>query len=207
MRTVQHHHAHVASVMGEHGLGLDDPVIGVAFDGTGYGTDGAVWGGEVLVAGYKAFRRVAHLAYVPLAGGDASVLRPYRMALAHLRAAGVAWADDLPRVAACPPRSAACWPTSSTPVSAACRRRAWAALRRRVVAGRGSATGGLRGAGGDRARVGRAPAGRGAYPFALHGTPKPRCWPTRSGPGASSRTCRGGPAVGGAARFHAAVAT
>ncbi len=102
VRTVQHHHAHVASVMGEHGLGSDDTVIGVAFDGTGYGTDGAIWGGEVLVAGYKSFRRAARLAYVPLAGGDASVLRPYRMALAHLWAAGIAWADDLPAYAACP---------------------------------------------------------------------------------------------------------
>jgi hydrogenase maturation protein HypF len=102
VRTVQHHHAHVASVMGEHGLGLTDEVIGIAFDGTGYGTDGAVWGGEALVAGYKSFRRVAHLGYVPLAGGDASVLRPYRMALAHLRAAGVSWSPDLPPVAACP---------------------------------------------------------------------------------------------------------
>ena len=102
VRTVQHHHAHVASVMGEHGLGCDETVIGVAFDGTGYGTDGAIWGGEVLVAGYKSFRRAAHLAYVPLAGGDASVLRPYRMALAHLWAAGIPWSDDLPAVAACP---------------------------------------------------------------------------------------------------------
>ncbi len=102
VRTVQHHHAHVASVMGEHGLGSDDTVIGVAFDGTGYGTDGAIWGGEVLVAGYKSFRRAAQLAYVPLAGGDASVLRPYRMALAHLWAAGIPWSDDIPAVAACP---------------------------------------------------------------------------------------------------------
>ncbi len=103
VRHVQHHHAHVASVMGEHGLGVDDQVIGIAFDGTGYGTDGAIWGGEVLVAGYKSFRRAAHLGYVPLAGGDASVLRPYRMALAHLRAAGIPWSDDLPAVTACPP--------------------------------------------------------------------------------------------------------
>jgi hydrogenase maturation protein HypF len=102
VRLVQHHHAHVASVIGEHGLGVDDTVVGVAFDGTGFGTDGAVWGGEVLVAGYKSFTRAAHLGYVPLAGGDASVLRPYRMALSHLRAAGVPWDDDLAAVAACP---------------------------------------------------------------------------------------------------------
>ncbi len=100
--TVQHHHAHVAAVMGEHGLDGTSPVIGFAFDGTGYGHDGSVWGGEVLIADYKGFRRFAHLADVPLAGGDASVERPYRMALSHLRSAGVAWSADLPPVAACP---------------------------------------------------------------------------------------------------------
>jgi hydrogenase maturation protein HypF len=103
VRTVQHHHAHVASVMAEHWLDGRDPVIGFAFDGTGYGTDGAVWGGEVLVADYKGFRRAAHLGYVPLPGGDATVQRPYRMALAHLFAAGVPWADDLAPVRMCPP--------------------------------------------------------------------------------------------------------
>jgi hydrogenase maturation protein HypF len=102
IRRVQHHHAHIASVMGEHGLGPDEKIIGFAFDGTGYGSDGAVWGGEVLVATYKSFRRAAHLGYVPLAGGDASVLRPYRMALAHLRSAGAVWDDDLPPLRACP---------------------------------------------------------------------------------------------------------
>ncbi len=102
LRTVHHHHAHVAAVMGEHGLDGREPVIGVAFDGTGYGTDGAVWGGEVLVADYKGFRRAAHLGYVPLPGGDASVHRPYRMALAHLWSAAVPWDADLPAVRACP---------------------------------------------------------------------------------------------------------
>lgn len=103
VRRVQHHHAHVAAVMAEHGIGADEQVIGIAFDGTGLGTDAAIWGGEVLVADYKSFRRVAHLGYVPLAGGDASVLRPYRMGLAHLRAAGVRWDAEIPSVGACPP--------------------------------------------------------------------------------------------------------
>jgi hydrogenase maturation protein HypF len=124
VRLVQHHHAHVAAVMAEHGLGRDEQVIGIAFDGTGYGPDGAVWGGEVLIADYKSYRRAARLGYVPLAGGDASVRRPYRMALAHLTAAGVSWHPDLPAVRACPPAErdllarqfgmgAGCVPTSS----------------------------------------------------------------------------------------------
>ena len=102
VRPVQHHHAHIAAVMAEHGLDGGEPVLGFAFDGTGYGPDGAVWGGEVLLADYKGFQRMAQLKYVPLPGGDVSVLRPYRMAMAHLWAAGVPWADDLPPVHACP---------------------------------------------------------------------------------------------------------
>ena len=95
---VQHHHAHIASVMAEHAVPDGHGVIGFAFDGTGYGTDGAIWGGEVLVASYRDFRRVAHLAYVPLPGGDAAIRHPSRVALAHLWAAGVPWDDGLPPV-------------------------------------------------------------------------------------------------------------
>ncbi|MDQ1720100.1 MAG: hydrogenase maturation protein HypF [Pseudonocardiales bacterium] len=102
LETVQHHHAHIASVMVENGWDGRTPVIGFAFDGTGYGTDGAIWGGELLIADYARFARFAHLDYVPLAGGDAAVRRPYRMALAHLHAAGVPWSAALPCVLACP---------------------------------------------------------------------------------------------------------
>ncbi|MCO5205259.1 MAG: carbamoyltransferase HypF [Anaerolineae bacterium] len=98
---VQHHHAHIASVMAENGHGGARPVIGFSFDGTGYGDDGAIWGGEVLLADYRGFERVSHLRYIPLPGGDAAIKRPYRTALAHLRAAGVDWDTALPPVAAC----------------------------------------------------------------------------------------------------------
>ena len=84
---VQHHHAHVAGCMAEHGL--EGPVIGLSLDGTGYGTDGRVWGGEVLIARLNGFERFAHLEYVAMPGGEAAIREPWRMALGSLRAAGV----------------------------------------------------------------------------------------------------------------------
>ncbi|MFP3898424.1 MAG: carbamoyltransferase HypF [Dehalococcoidia bacterium] len=80
--SVQHHHAHVASCMADNGL--DFPVIGVAFDGTGMGADGRMWGGEFLVADYGGFHRAGHLEYLPLPGGDAATKRPYRTAIAYI---------------------------------------------------------------------------------------------------------------------------
>lgn len=79
---VQHHHAHIASVMAEHGL--DEPVIGVAYDGTGFGTDGTAWGGEILIARYDGFERFATFRPIPLAGGDQAIRQPWRVALALL---------------------------------------------------------------------------------------------------------------------------
>lgn len=102
VRLVQHHHAHIAAVMAENGLDGSQPVLGFAFDGTGFGPDGAIWGGEVLRADYKGYERLCQLKYVPLAGGDLAVHRPYRMALAHLWAAGLPWDPDLPALRACP---------------------------------------------------------------------------------------------------------
>jgi len=86
---VQHHHAHIASCMAENNHKGDRSVIGVAFDGTGLGSDGAIWGGEFLIANYKSFDRVAHLAYIPLPGGDAATRKPARVAFSHLLAANI----------------------------------------------------------------------------------------------------------------------
>jgi len=79
---VQHHHAHIVSCLVENKV--EGQVIGVAFDGTGYGTDNAIWGGEFFTADYQNFTRVGHLEYVPLPGGEVAIKKPYRMALGYL---------------------------------------------------------------------------------------------------------------------------
>ncbi|MDQ2714702.1 MAG: carbamoyltransferase HypF [Chloroflexota bacterium] len=89
---VQHHHAHIASVLVEHGL--SGPVIGVAADGTGFGSDGAIWGCEIMSADLAGFERLAHLTYIPLPGGAQAVQQPWRVAAAYLdRAYGEAFLD------------------------------------------------------------------------------------------------------------------
>jgi hydrogenase maturation protein HypF len=89
---VQHHHAHIASCMAENHL--SGPVIGVVLDGTGFGSDGQVWGGEILVADYFAFRRAAHFSYVPMPGGAQAIREPWRMAVSHLLNGGQQCFED-----------------------------------------------------------------------------------------------------------------
>jgi hydrogenase maturation protein HypF len=96
---VQHHEAHVASLMGEHGR-MEKPLIGVCFDGTGFGRDGTIWGGEIFAVQRGVFRRAAHLDPFPLPGGDASIRHPWRTALAILHAAGCDWSERLAAVQA-----------------------------------------------------------------------------------------------------------
>ncbi len=82
MVRVQHHHAHIASCMAEHHL--DEPVIGLSFDGTGLGDDGNIWGSEILIADLANFQRWGHMEYIPLAGGDKAIAEPWRITLAML---------------------------------------------------------------------------------------------------------------------------
>jgi len=83
---VQHHHAHIAACMAEHGQALESsPVLGIALDGLGYGDDGSLWGGEFLLADYRSYRRLARFAPVPMPGGARAMLEPWRNGLAHLQ--------------------------------------------------------------------------------------------------------------------------
>lgn len=121
---IQHHHAHAVSLLAEHGR-LGTPMLAVAFDGTGYGTDGSIWGGELLmVTDPASFTRMGHLAPFALPGGDGAVRRPGRIALDLLHRAGIDWAPGIPAVewmtdqelhvlAQQIPRGVGCIPTSS----------------------------------------------------------------------------------------------
>ena len=80
--SVQHHHAHLASCMAENNV--DEPCIGIIFDGIGYGSDGHIWGGEFLIGDYHNWRRAGHFSYLPMPGGDRATREPYRMALSLL---------------------------------------------------------------------------------------------------------------------------
>lgn len=93
---VQHHHAHLAACIAENDLNTIDPVIGLCFDGTGYGTDQAIWGGEVFIGNLSDYQRRFHLKYVPLPGGDISIKIPARMALSHLWSTEIEWENVFP---------------------------------------------------------------------------------------------------------------
>lgn len=93
---VQHHHAHAAALLAEHQRRSDSAMIACVLDGTGYGDDGCIWGGEILIADAFSYRRVAHLQYLPLPGGDQCIQHPARAAVAFLYAAGLPFQEKLP---------------------------------------------------------------------------------------------------------------
>jgi hydrogenase maturation protein HypF len=97
---IQHHHAHLAACLADNQWDENELVIGLCFDGTGMGTDGAIWGGEILLGNYEKYVRAYHLAYTPLPGGDAASRKASRSALSHLWSAGIDWDMDMPAVAA-----------------------------------------------------------------------------------------------------------
>lgn len=98
---IQHHHAHLASLAAEHQLAVEEPIFGFVFDGTGYGTDQTIWGGEALVSQATRLERMSHLQPFLLPGGDAAIRHPYRVALSLLDMAGLPWSTRLPCVQAC----------------------------------------------------------------------------------------------------------
>ncbi|MBN2556532.1 MAG: carbamoyltransferase HypF [Anaerolineales bacterium] len=97
--SVQHHHAHIAGCMLENNLPMNEPVIGIAFDGTGYGDDGTIWGSEILIADMSSYHRAAHLAPMPMPGGETAIRAPWRLALGLLNIYGITWDLALPSVA------------------------------------------------------------------------------------------------------------
>ncbi|MFO0939615.1 MAG: carbamoyltransferase HypF [Pirellulales bacterium] len=92
---VQHHHAHAASLLAEHGFPSQHELIACVFDGTGFGNDGAIWGGEILLANMTGFRRLAHIEYAPLPGGDSCILTPAKTALAYLQHCDLPWENSM----------------------------------------------------------------------------------------------------------------
>jgi hydrogenase maturation protein HypF len=102
---VQHHHAHIAACLVDNGTA--GPVIGVSLDGTGYGADGRIWGGEFLLADYHGFKRLAYLEYLPLPGGAIAIKKPYRTAAGYLKALGIGFNENLPLIAYLEPRELA----------------------------------------------------------------------------------------------------
>jgi len=95
---VQHHHAHLAACLADNNWDLNEDVIGVCLDGTGYGMDGQIWGGEILIGGYQTFKRKYHLEYMPLPGGDSAILHPNRIAAAYLWKLGIPWDNHIPAI-------------------------------------------------------------------------------------------------------------
>ncbi|MEV5876396.1 carbamoyltransferase HypF [Streptomyces sp. NPDC052101] len=210
LRLVQHHHAHIASAMAEHGLDGTTPVIGVAFDGTGHGDDATVWGGEILLADYTGYRRFAHLTPAPLPGADAGVANPCRLALARLWAAGLPWEPDLPSVMACTEteravlrqqltRQVACVPTSSmgrlfdavSSLAGVCHRAGYEAQAAMEL---------------EAAALQAGDADTTAYPFGLTGAGTAGCDPAPMLSALLADRRRGTPAPVLAARFHRGVA-
>lgn len=92
---VQHHHAHLASCLIDNRRNSNENVIGLIFDGTGYGTDGNIWGGEVLIGSCSGFQRRFHLSEIPLPGGDTAIRNPSKIALAHLFMSNLTWSEQL----------------------------------------------------------------------------------------------------------------